>query len=269
MKSNKYLSKREIQLAEYEILKYLDAVCKKNNITYYLFAGTALGAARHKGFIPWDDDIDILMPRKEYDKLRGLKIQDERFEFVFPEEQDTPDYLFAKLFDKTIKLEAENGIDSNYLWIDIFQLDSLGNDPIAAHDKNAKLVKKFARVRRAIAGTNEGKTKVERIKFSIMNKLYSVYSQKRLAQKAINQYQKYNDLDSEYFCSTWSTNRGDILKKEWLKETIDIKFEDGRFKIFSGYKEYLPNRYGKNYMELPPKSMQVTHSFKAWKVNEK
>lgn len=92
----KFLTKREIQLAELGILKNFIKVCDKNKLTYWLYAGTALGAARHKGFIPWDDDIDVIMPRPDYEKLINLCREKDIFKEVglFIEIPERPQGLY-------------------------------------------------------------------------------------------------------------------------------------------------------------------------------
>lgn len=272
----KYLSKRQIQLSELEILKEFIRICEKYEIEYYLYAGTMLGAARHKGFIPWDDDIDVIVPRKSYNKLAEVAKNElsnnGRFEIVFPEKQKKPTFMFAKMFDKSIKLEADNGIDSTYLWIDIFQLDGLG-DNAKNHKKNKKMLKRFFIKRfsdqKPIEKNGKKKTTIHKVLAKIRHELYRFVDYEKMVRKMEKQFQKYDYETSSLLCNnTWSSNEKDILKKEWVQYAVDVQFEGITAKVFNGYKEYLENRYGKDYMKLPPKEMRITHSFKAWKNEE-
>ncbi len=273
----KYLNKRQIQLAELDILKEFIRICKKYKITYYLYAGTALGAARHKGFIPWDDDIDVLVPRPDYNRLievldTELK-KNNRFFVEIPEKQKKPLYLFTKMYDRTIRLEAENGIDSRYLWIDIFQLDGLGDD-LKAHAKNKNMIKKFAIHRFSAYKPEDQKAKKRNVAHKALaylrHSLYRLRNYEKYVSRIQNEFQKFDYENSKYYCNnTWSMNSLDILKKEWLKGNVELQFEDIKANVFSGYREYLANRYGESYMEMPPMEMRTTHCFKAWKVNEK
>ena len=98
---NKLLSIDEVKQTELSILDYIDSVCKQHNITYYLAYGTLLGAIRHKGFIPWDDDIDIYMPRKEYDKFIKLQADNKESQYSVLSMYNDSEYFYE--FAKIIK----------------------------------------------------------------------------------------------------------------------------------------------------------------------
>ena len=123
----KYLNIKEIQEEELNILKETIKFLDHNNIKYYIFYGTLLGAVRHQGFIPWDDDIDIAIPRPEYEKLikilkeKNNKINNLNIESI-GYEVGVSDWPFIKIVNKDIKLEDELNCDKN-LWIDVFPLD--------------------------------------------------------------------------------------------------------------------------------------------------
>ena len=116
MAKTKYLSAREVQLCELEILKQYIKFCEKHKLTYFIYAGSLLGAIRHKGFIPWDDDIDVIMPRPDYEKFRALinegKTIAPNLKVVIPEDEPCPRFTFCKVFDLSITTESENGIDT-------------------------------------------------------------------------------------------------------------------------------------------------------------
>ncbi len=118
---------RKKQLRMLEMLKYIDSICKKNNIKYWLSSGTCLGAVRHCGFIPWDDDVDIELMEDDYNKLIELLRNNKSEDFVIQTHQDDPNYImdFAKLRDKRIMVKEVFGIDKSYkyqgLFIDIFK----------------------------------------------------------------------------------------------------------------------------------------------------
>ena len=124
-KAKKELTLAEIQAREYELLTYFDAYCKRHGLTYCLCGGTLLGAVRHKGFIPWDDDIDLMMPRKDYERLRGLSRTEPVCGYLrvrYPGDDAYP-YGFMKIVDtRTIVYERNITRDAQRtgLALDIF-----------------------------------------------------------------------------------------------------------------------------------------------------
>ena len=122
------LSGEEVKRKEVEILNHIVAMCEKHGLRYYLSYGTLLGAIRHKGFIPWDDDIDISMPRADYEQLLKVMLAnpDKRFVALTPKSKGYP-YHYAKVVDLSTKLVEEDLDDfaGNGLWVDIFPLDGV------------------------------------------------------------------------------------------------------------------------------------------------
>lgn len=137
---------KKVQEQSMEILKFFDKVCRENGFTYYLAYGTLLGAVRHSGFIPWDDDVDIWMPRQEYTKLLEFlkNNQNERFvlnDGVHKKEGDRPIDLQMRILDlqNTITRAYAGKKTDFHPWIDIFALDTF------PEKKKNKFVKKFKR----------------------------------------------------------------------------------------------------------------------------
>ncbi len=128
---------RRLQLVELEILKAVDAVCREHGITYFLDSGTALGARRHCGFIPWDDDIDIGMPRDDYERFLQVApaALGEGFEVASPESDERLAGLFAKVWKRGTKFRTKEtedaGVDQG-IFIDVFPYDLVAGDPGAA-----------------------------------------------------------------------------------------------------------------------------------------
>ena len=126
----KELTLQELKDIEFDILKKFDAFCKENNIRYFLAYGTLLGAIRYKKFIPWDDDVDLLIPREDYNRMISLFRDDERYRLFAFEKDPNYRYPFAKLCDMTTRKD-ESGYDNGVMLgvdIDLFPLDAWDDD---------------------------------------------------------------------------------------------------------------------------------------------
>ncbi len=128
-------SLRALQLKELDLLKYFQQVCKDNQIEYYALGGTLLGAVRHKGFIPWDDDIDVGIPRPDYERL--CKILEEKSgtgKIKFRSYKNTQDYIryFGRIEDESMKIVRHDNIkvEEAFAWIDLFPLDAMPNNAL-------------------------------------------------------------------------------------------------------------------------------------------
>lgn len=122
------LSLREVQKISLNILKIVDDICRQEGLTYCLFYGTLIGAIRHNGFIPWDDDIDIAMPRNDYDKLKQyfIKHKDNLMPYVYfdPDTNENYPYMLARICDIRFKIETENEYEYEMgCFIDIYPMD--------------------------------------------------------------------------------------------------------------------------------------------------
>ena len=140
----KQLTISEIQQIEYELLIQFDEYCHKNRITYFLSNGTLLGAIKYKGFIPWDEDIDVLVPREDYNRLINSFKDNEQLRLFSYERNKNYRFPFAKLCDiHTIKEEYsyENSVNLG-LNIDIFPLDYWKNDLMEAK-KESKIINRY------------------------------------------------------------------------------------------------------------------------------
>lgn len=128
----KQLTLREIQLEELNLLSYFDEFCKKNELKYSLVYGTLIGAARHKGFIPWDDDIDVAMPRPDYEKLVTLhsSFNHGAIELIADDLNHSLDATYAAVINRDIPCKNTYSMTkrSQYLWIDVFPVDGFTED---------------------------------------------------------------------------------------------------------------------------------------------
>lgn len=250
----------EMKKIELNILTYFTEVCEENNLRYYLGGGTLLGAVRHKGFIPWDDDIDVMMPRPDFQKLLSLSINNENYNIIKP---GTAGYYynFAKLVDTRTILEEKGikRIDGLGVYIDIFPLDGMPETP----DARKKRFKELNSIRKRINNTCLLRPKFHRNPFAYLNACRIYNSNKNidlssLQKNYLDSALKNSFDDSEYvFAAGGAYGARDIFPGKWFEKEIELQFENLSVKAFNGYDFYLTQLYG-DYMTLPPEDERVT-----------
>lgn len=272
---------REIGLDErkkilLEMLKDVDTFCKSKGLTYYLAFGTLLGAVRHKGFIPWDDDIDIMMPRRDYEKFAILFPAERNRRFIYQGNTKNYPLAFGKVIDtRTIKFERMRdkyqvmGLDIDVFPIDNYPADideaTKWCDEIARTQKKSKLL---------FTPLTKGKKNLRAfvknlvIRFRYLTDDLGFVSVSQLIRKIDNLSQQYNITETGY-CGIAAINTYGVKKrnrKEIYSSASEVNFEGELFLAPMGYDEYLRDIYG-DYMQLPPKDKRKSHhSFKAyWK----
>lgn len=240
------------------ILDFFVFVCDKHNLTYFLTDGTLLGAIRHKGFIPWDDDIDVSMPRPDYDKFVEL-IKTEHndiYKTLVPGSQDYP-YDYIKIVDTRTALYEEELMDIKNmgLWIDVLPLDGI-KTPNGIHVK----LLKYINLARAAATykTCPKKRSDMYMRWWICRKIgFKFFS--NIFLKLTNYY-KYGEVP--YVGWTEIAFRA-LYPKHVFEDTTMVEFEGKQYKAPAGWDEYLRLQY-KDYMQLPPVSKRTAHYVKAY-----
>lgn len=250
-----------------DILKKVADICDTYKLTYSLFYGTLIGAIRHNGYIPWDDDIDIIMPRPDFDKLIQL-IKDNRSLIgdlqLFTSENSNYPYMIARVSDPRFMIKVDNEADYGMgVFIDIYPFDGMGKTKREARkigfkgDLLSSMCFQATRNSFKIAHTTEIKKKFLKYPVYIISKILGVNFLKR---QLINLSRQYSYNDSNFVgCVTWlSGGEKDIFKKEWLGEFKLHRFDKYEFYIPVKYDEILKHIYG-DYMKLPPKNERIGH----------
>lgn len=256
----------ELKKIELNILTEIHKICSENNIRYSLAGGTLLGAVRHGGFIPWDDDIDIFMPRPDYNAfIEYCKKNTTPFKLICHELTKKYNYLFAKAVDPSTIIKERNGSRTNLelgVFVDIFPIDSLGDTL-----ENAKKgFNKTTFKRELLVAYNWKKffrSKTRSIIYEPLRFAMFLLSRFTNPKKLINKIEKVyyiNDfIGGKYAGAVCGSYRlKEILPIEIYSNYESIIFEGRTFLAIKDKEKYLSNIYG-DYMKLPPVEKQVTH----------
>ena len=259
------LSLDEIKKIELSVLKDFHEICIKNNYNYSLAGGSLLGAVRHKGFIPWDDDIDVMMPRSDYEKFLNYCNQNQvPFGIVNSRVDNEYGDLTSKIYALNTVIEDELIYTSKEigLHIDIFPIDNLGS----TYEDAKKHYFKTAFLREKLNASNWKKftrSKTHGLAyepFRLFFYLISRFSKKEKIVKKIEDYYINLEINHvEYAGAVGGCYRvKEILPVKVFNEYQDILFENNYFKAIKNYDAYLKSLYG-DYMKLPPVEKQAGH----------
>ena len=262
---------REVQLVCLDILKDVHEFCVEHDIKYSLSGGTLLGAIRHNGFIPWDDDVDIQMPRPDYDRFIHTYKSSSGYR-LFSREIEGGGKVRIRL-TKVCDMEKTHIDNGPYVWTDTDTGVAIDIIPVEGAPSTLEEMKKHLRLYNhylrmvEILRTKDAKwsniyryTGIKsRVKF-VLRKLLSPFVSDRITMKCINVQKQYDYNNSEYFCAGPHYGLGEWQPKENMKDYVLHRFEDSDFYIMSGYEQNLKSLFG-DYMALPPEKDRVTHTF--------
>lgn len=245
-------SVKEVQKKILDIMKYTDKLCRENGIVYYIMGGTALGAVRHGGFIPWDDDLDIFMTADQYQRFKKVFTEQNSNQFVLQEWKTTPDYLeYAKIrMNGTTFIEEQfkDRKDMHHgIYIDIMILHKVPESLIL--QKKIYYYSKFVTLYGLSQRNWRPKTKLQ----TILLKSLKFLPCKWLAHICYSTIYKYDFMEKNYKYCYWITTgkfRNGLFDKSFFLEPVDIAFEDTFLLGSKKIEEYLNYRYG-DYMKLP------------------
>ena len=274
------LTSDEFKQYELGTLAKLDEICCENDIKYFVAYGTLIGAIRHKGFNPWDDDADVWMPRKDYDKFIEFCINNENLisPYKLAHYKNNSNYCMgiARLYDQRTRVYEEHVRDCGLgVFVDIYPLDGCGNAP-----KEALRIYGKNRKRRFLAGIG-APSEYEKSENGFVKNIIkwccykgaNIIGIRNILVKMESESKKYGYEKSKFVASTvWTIYRKgkpksswigdddfvDILKREWFEDSLRVDFESIKVNIPLKYHEILSHRYG-SYMECPPESERIGH----------
>lgn len=267
----KRIEAEEAKIIELDLLKVFADICKNYNLKWYLGGGTLLGAIRHEGFIPWDDDIDVMMPREDYEKLLDIKDLNKQLPHYI--KLDTYKnkqcfYPFAKLSDRrTVLREKKNKIKYTLsINIDIFPIDGIPEGDKEYHRLCSKIIKLRKLLLTCIYKTEYSSRSMKRFIKKIAGPVLDLIGPFRIAKVIDKIAKEYPIKKSQNVgCLVWGYDEKEKVNRDGFEKAIKVKFEGFSYPAPSNYKEYLTNHYG-NYLELPPVEERVNHEFEAyWK----
>ena len=253
----------ELKQIQLQILDDVTAFCEKENLTYYLAYGTLIGAIRHNGYIPWDDDIDIAMPRKDYEYFcKNYNKNTSKYRIC--EFETDPEYLYAfgKVIDTETRLIENCHIKYDLgVNIDVFPLDKV--DAEGRMIKHEQLIRKIIFVK--TMPWDDKKSLLRNIILTAGRVVCSVIPLKSLIKYTINYGKKLQNDDTGYVSvpvegaynlAPWN--------EELFKCAVPHEFEGRTFMIPNGYNEWLTSLYG-DYMQLPPEDKRASlHDIEAY-----
>lgn len=250
---------RELQLTQLEMLKIFDSFCRKNGLHYSLYAGTLLGAVRHKGFIPWDDDLDVCMARDEYDRFIELWQENPYLGYILQNKENTPTFSqsFTKLRkEHTTFLQSKEEAAAYHtgIFIDIFPIDRIPSGKVSQWIFKWYCMK-YQLLTREYVPPQSGAP----IRFACALILLCTPKQRRVAarQKLLRKITRHDcDETLETIAIEVLSTINCPLAADMLSDYTYLSFENGQFMCFAGWDEYLHRKYA-NYMQLPPEEERV------------
>lgn len=255
------LTLKDIQSVSLDILKEFDKFCRENNLRYSLAYGTLIGAVRHKGFIPWDDDVDVVMPRPDYNKFIALYNDNDNYACFAPEKFNCflaygrlAEMKRTKVITPAVWADKDTGV-----WIDIMPLDGVEESEEEFQKSVSRAYRLWMRVyyaRVAYSGFTHCDSFMSFLKYVVKKVFFNnIYKYLYLHLCVLHRF--------DYVKCKYISNMSHLLytkkshfRKEIFSNVVRMSFENSDFMVMNGWDAFLHDIYG-NYMQLPPKEQQV------------
>ena len=257
----------DIQKCILSIFKEVSGICEENGITYFAIGGTCIGAVRHKGFIPWDDDLDIAVPIEQFDKLKNilksslpehLKVYEcdsiQHYHYIFMKVHDTR----TTFIQNTLKKYPDAYLG---IFIDIMPISGVPEDP----DERARFIRKikldriFNNVRRFPLGDQNSKQ--GKLASAILKLPLAGFDFNHFSSRYMDLLRRYPFFAAKHVGYVWSPQniKRWIFPGEWFAETVMLPFEDTEIRCPRHYHEYLTQQFGEYMIPPPPEAQRPRH----------
>lgn len=256
---------RQLQLSELEILDEFVRVCEKHGLRYYLAGGTLLGAVRHRGFIPWDDDIDVAMPREDYNRFAEISAQELAPQYFYQCPETDPYYFltYAKIRRNGTEVYEERFKDARFhkgVFIDIFPLDFCPKPgPVCHLLFNVLAVMNY----RGQVDSGEPYVPYEEISGKVGYAVLRMFSPKRLTQVRKRLLHLSRGLSSRKYIACYTGAYGyrkEVFPADWFQAGEKLLFEQQEYAVPLKFERFLSQVYGSGYMTLPPEGKRKQHA---------
>ena len=262
---------RKLQLMELDILKQVTELCNRHGLRYFLLGGTFLGAVRHKGFIPWDDDIDIGMPRTDFEKFCKLAEKElvKPLGFISYKNNKEHIYFHPRVYNFNSRVVDRSGVEvkETYAWIDVFPLDGMPGNKVVRKLHGFRLLFwrmlfMYSQFDKIVNVSLKNRVWYEKILIDIgkVIKFDKILNTHKIMAKIDSIMRKYEYEASAYVGNFMGAYKmKEVFPKEYYAETAEYEFEGLRCPAPKNYDAVLSQMYG-DYMTPPRKDVQNKHS---------
>lgn len=269
----KELNLQDIQQAEFEVLKEIAQICEEKRFRYFLAYGTLLGAVRHQGFIPWDDDVDIMMFREDRDKLIHYLKTEYQGKLVVCDRSSTKNYPYGipRICDMSYKYVSTNPLEhfkfEQGVFVDVYALDPCGN----SRKESDRLFKRIQRINGlyscylGIGSLNPMKQLVKQVIGFAMRILRGSDYPKKIDREILETIKRSTTSNDKYLAEVAWAGNYKIYEKDIFNGECKLRFNGCEFNAPKGFDTFLKRTYG-NYMKLPPEEKRVPyHGYKIFR----